>query len=150
MLKRPSMNSPASIPIIDIAPLLAGDADGERNVAREVGRACRDIGFFYITGHGIPARTVADVFGMSGTFFTSPDSLKSAAAFIGAGGNRGYIQLGGEKLDPGKPADIKEAFNIGLELAADDPDLLAGKPFRARNLWPALPEFRTTMLDYFD
>ena len=27
----------------------------------------------------------------------------------------------GESLDPTKPADLKEAFNIGLDLAADDP-----------------------------
>src|SRR5207244_12641702 len=59
-------------------------------------------------------------------------------------------RLGGEALDPGRPADVKEAFNIGLELAPDDPELLAKKPFRAMNLWPDLPGFRATMLDYFD
>jgi isopenicillin N synthase-like dioxygenase len=68
---------------------------------------------------------------------------------VGAGGNRGYIKLGGEALDPSKPADVKEAFNIGLELAPDDPDLLARKPFRALNLWPNVPGFRATMLAYF-
>jgi isopenicillin N synthase-like dioxygenase len=71
-------------------------------------------------------------------------------AYSGPAANRGFISFGGETLDPGKPPDLKEAFNIGLELAADDPDLLAGKPFRARNLWPDVPQFRTTMLDYFD
>ena len=71
-------------------------------------------------------------------------------ALDGPGSNRGYIGLGGETLDPGKPPDVKEAFNIGLELAPDDPELVAGAAFRASNLWPDMPDFRDTMLDYFN
>ena len=43
-----------------------------------------------------------------------------------------------------------EAFNVGLELAADHPEVLAGKPFRGVNLWPALPSWRETVLDYYE
>ena len=46
--------------------------------------------------------------------------------------------------------DLKEAFNIGLDLAADDPQVLAGLPFRGVNLWPDLAGFRDAMLAYFD
>ena len=38
------------IPVIDISPLTGGD--GNRAVVDEIDRACRDIGFFYIVGHG--------------------------------------------------------------------------------------------------
>jgi isopenicillin N synthase-like dioxygenase len=141
---------PSAIPVIDIAPLLAGKPDGEREVARLVGRACREIGFFYVTGHGLASETIKDVFEAATRFFALPASAKDASGFSGPGSNRGFIRLGGETLDPGKPADVKEAFNIGLELAADDPDLIAGKPFRARNVWPDLPGFRSIMLGYFD
>ncbi len=41
---------PQGIPIIDIAPFLAGSPEGKRQVAREVGRACEEIGFFLVTG----------------------------------------------------------------------------------------------------
>ncbi len=44
---------------------------------------------------------------------------------------------------------MKEAFNVGLELAPDDPELMAGNPFRARNAWPNLPNFRETLLAYY-
>jgi len=123
---------------------------GERAVARRIGEACRGIGFFYITGHGVAPADLKAVFDKAAAFFGSPISFKAQSAFVGADGNRGYIKLGGEALDPSKPADVKEAFNIGLELAADDPDLLAKKPFRAANLWPDVPGFRTTMLGYFE
>jgi isopenicillin N synthase-like dioxygenase len=143
------MTTPTQIPIIDISGLLAGSS-GDEKVAREIGAACRGIGFFYITGHRIPPETVSNVFRAAAAFFAAPASIKNKARFSGPAANRGFIGLGGETLDPGKPPDVKEAFNIGLELAADDPDLLANRPFRARNLWPNMPGFRATMLDYFN
>jgi isopenicillin N synthase-like dioxygenase len=138
------------IPVIDIAPLLNGSPEQAQAVAATLGRACREVGFFYIVGHGVSPELRASVFDTSAAFFSGPASVREAASFTGAGGNRGYIQLGGEALDPGKPADVKEAFNIGLELAPDDPELLARAPFRAANLWPETPGFRDTMLDYFN
>ena len=45
--------SHAAIPVIDIAPMLAGLPGASEAVATEIGKACRGIGFFYITGHGI-------------------------------------------------------------------------------------------------
>jgi isopenicillin N synthase-like dioxygenase len=137
------------IPVIDVAPLLARDEPGSQHVADAIGRACRDIGFFYIVGHGIPPDMLAAVFAESARFFASAEA-REATSFTGPGDNRGHIRLGGETLDPGKPADVKEAFNIGLELAPDDPELIARAPFRAANLWPDLPGFRATMLAYFD
>jgi isopenicillin N synthase-like dioxygenase len=140
----------SAIPVIDVAPLVAGSTEQAHAVAKALGRACRDVGFFYITGHGVPQELMARVFENSAAFFAGPASVREAFSFSGPGGNRGYIRLGGETLDPGKPADVKEAFNIGLELAADDPELLARAPFRAANLWPEIPGFRDTMLDYFN
>ena len=67
---------------------------------------------------------------MSAAFFTGPASLREAASFSGPGDNRGYIRLGGETLDPGKPADVKEAFNIGLDLAPEIDAASASPPIR--------------------
>jgi isopenicillin N synthase-like dioxygenase len=138
------------IPIIDVAPLLTGSLQQARAVAAELGQACREVGFFYITGHGIAEDLIAAVFERSAAFFAGPAAIREAASFAGANSNRGYIRLGGEALDPGKPADVKEAFNIGLELPPDDPELLARAPFRSANLWPETAGFRDTMLDYFN
>src|SRR5579871_4324129 len=140
----------SAIPVIDIAPLLKGTHKEQQAVADTLGHACREVGFFYITGHGIPEDLMSRVFEKSAALFSAPDSVRDAVSFSGASGNRGYIRLGGESLDPDKPADVKEAFNIGLELPPDDPELLARAPFRSANQWPDLPGFRDTMLDYFN
>lgn len=139
----------SDIPIIDVAALIAGTS-GAREVARAIGQACRETGFFYAAGHGIAPELRERVFAQAQQFFALPLALKQRAAFSGPSGNRGWIKLGNEALDPGKPYDLKEAFNIGLELDADDPEVVAGKPFRGRNIWPELADFRATMLAYFD
>jgi isopenicillin N synthase-like dioxygenase len=139
-----------AIPVIDIAPLIDGSPEQARDVAKALGTACREVGFFYISGHGVPAELMKRVFDTSAAFFTGPAAVRDAVSFDGPGSNRGYIRLGGETLDPGKPPDVKEAFNIGLELAPDDPELVAGAAFRAANHWPDMPGFRDTMLDYFN
>jgi isopenicillin N synthase-like dioxygenase len=136
------------LPIIDIADLVSGK-DSVR-VAAEIGAACRGIGFFYVTGHGISAETSARLFSESRRFFAASAETKNAASITKSPHNRGYVGMGEEILDPDMPSDLKEAFNIGLELAEDDPELLAGVPFRGLNLWPDLPDWRENMLDYFD
>lgn len=139
-----------TIPIIDIAPLAADDAAGRARVAAEIGAACRGIGFFYITGHGLPPEMLSGVFDQARRLFAAPPAVLEPVRLGPATGNRGHVPIGGEALDPTKPADLKQAFNIGLELAPDDPELLAGQMFRAPNLWPDLPGFRDAMLAYFD
>jgi isopenicillin N synthase-like dioxygenase len=137
------------IPVIDVAGLYRGGSVGLAETAATIGAACRDTGFFYVGGHHVPPALMQAVFAAAQDFFRQPASVKQEAGFDRAN-NRGYIRMGGEALDPSKPADLKEAFNIGLELAPGDADLLAKMPFRGANLWPDIPGFRQTMLDYFD
>jgi isopenicillin N synthase-like dioxygenase len=140
----------AAIPIIDLKPLLSGGEAGRKAVADQIGEACRGIGFFYVTGHGVPAELREDVFAVAAKFFESPEADKRKALYSADSGNRGYIPMKGESLDPTKAPDLKEAFNIGLDLAPDDPEIVGKAMFRALNLWPEMSGFRETMLAYFD
>jgi isopenicillin N synthase-like dioxygenase len=133
-----------NLPIVDLKALAGAP------LAEAIGRACRDIGFFYVVNHDVAPALMRAAFAQSAALFASPLAEKQALAIEKIGGNRGYSGLKHEALDPAKGADLKEAFNIGLELAADDPDLLARKPFRTRNAWPAVPGFRDTVLGYFN
>lgn len=134
-----------AIPVIDVSAL--SGPDGGR-VAAEIGAACREVGFFYVAGHPVGATRIADVFTAAKTFFAQDEAAKRNVLYT-AKGNRGYVPMRGEALDPTRPPDLKEAFNIGLDLPADDSELLAGQMFRAANLWPTQPGFRDTMLEYF-
>src|SRR5438309_11984246 len=129
--------SAGSIPVIDLGGLEKGDGDLAR-VAAEIGAACRAVGFFYVVSHGVRADLIARAFAQSKAFFALPLGEKEAIAIERIGGNRGYSALLHEALDPARGADKKEAFNVGFDLAPDDPELLAGKPFRALNAWPKL------------
>jgi isopenicillin N synthase-like dioxygenase len=137
-----------AIPVIDVAGLSGFDTRAAAAVAARIGTACREVGFFYITGHGVPAALMKAVFAKSAEFFAKDAETKTRTIYS-ATGNRGYVPMKGEALDPTQAPDLKEAFNIGLELPQDDPELVAGAMFRAANQWPRLPGFRATMLDYF-
>jgi isopenicillin N synthase-like dioxygenase len=140
---------PDTLPIVDLA---SGESDGASltRIAAEVGAACRKVGFFCVVNHGVEARLIAEAFAQSQRFFALPLADKQALAIEKIGGNRGYSGLLHEALDPGRGPDMKEAFNVGFDLAPDDPELLAGKPFRSLNAWPGLPNFRETLLAYYD
>ena len=122
-------------------------ADLQR-VGAEIGRAARGLGFFSVAEHGIPQSLVDAVFAESATFFALPALAKEQLSVTNSTSYRGYVRLGEEKLDPALAGDIKECFNAGPDLAADDPDVLAGKPFHAVNQWPDLPAFRATLLEF--
>jgi isopenicillin N synthase-like dioxygenase len=137
-----------AIPLIDVSGLLGPSTQQAGQAAAEIGAACRDVGFFYLTGHSLPPTLSKAVFDEAARFFAQPEAQKRAVLYA-VSSNRGYVPMKGEALDPGRPSDLKEAFNIGLELPPDDTDLIAGRGFRATNLWPDLPGFRDTMLTYF-
>jgi isopenicillin N synthase-like dioxygenase len=119
-------------------------------VAAELGRACREIGFFYAKGHGIPDDLIAGVFAASHLFFAQPLEAKAALSIKRSDNDVGYIAMHDEQLDPDSPADPKEGFNIGLELPSDHPAIVARQPFRGPNFWPDLPGWRETMLAYYE
>ena len=143
------IDSAPTIPVIDVSPLLTGAPGGREKVAAEIGAACREVGFFYIAGHGFGPERLAEMFAISKALFDLPEEEKKRVSIAQSMHNRGFVMLGAEALDPTKGADLKEAFNIGADLAADDPDVLAGKPFRGVNLWPDLPGLKETLLRYY-
>ena len=64
--------------------------------------------------------------------------------------HRGYHPFSAEATDPNAKPDLKEAFDMALELPLDDPDVKAGKPFHGPNVWPRNPpQFRKTLEEYY-
>lgn len=135
------------IPVLDWRTY-ATDPDG---FTRALGAACRETGFFLLTGHGISEALQASVLREADRVFDLPQEEKAPLSIQRNRHNRGWAATGSESLDETSgQIDRKEAFNIGLDLEPDDPRVLAGEPFRGLNVWPDLPGFRATMIRYFN
>src|SRR5262245_35744363 len=136
-----------SLPIIDVAPLFHRGAD-LGPIARAIRHACEEVGFFYITSHGIAPELIARMNALSRRFFERPEEEKRAIAMAHGGRAwRGFFPLGGE-LTSGEP-DRKEGIYFGAELGTEDPRVRAGLPLHGANLWPREPaEIRAVVLEY--
>ena len=118
--------------------------------ADKIGQVCRDHGFFLLKNHPVPADLIADTFTMGDAFFALSETEKAKLSIASTPHNRGWAATGSESLDESSgQIDQKQAFNVGLDLAADDPAVRHGGPFRGVNLWPELDGFRDTILAYF-
>lgn len=137
------------IPVLDWQRF-AGGKD-RAGFVEDLGKACRETGFFLLSGHGVPEALIGDVFAQAEVFFSQPFAAKKPLDIRQSPHNRGWAAQGSEALDETSgQMDQKEAFNVGLDLAPDDPRVLAGEPFRGVNVWPDLPGFRDTMLAYYE
>src|SRR5262249_57616327 len=67
----------AVLPVIDVGPL-AGRAPAamRAGVAGQIQAACRERGFFYVTGHDVPAGLVDQLADASAEFFALPQADK--------------------------------------------------------------------------
>jgi isopenicillin N synthase-like dioxygenase len=137
------------IPIIDISALRTGH-DDRRAVAREIGQACRECGFFYVVGHGVDERLQTRLEEISRRFFAQDLTAKLEIAMARGGRAwRGYFPVGGE-LTSGYP-DMKEGIYFGAELDANHQLVKAGTPLHGPNLFPAnMPELRPIVLEYLN
>lgn len=135
------------VPIIDVSPLVSETGD-RAAVARALGEACREAGFFYVVGHGIDEKLQAELEAASRRFFAQDLVSKMEVAMPKAGKAwRGFFPVGDE-LTSGKP-DLKEGLYFGTELGPEHPDVKAGLPLHGANQFPeAVPELRPVVLEY--
>lgn len=138
-----------SLPIIDISPLYTEDANAWQSVAEQIDNACRQWGFFYIKGHPISPARIAEVLGNAQRFFALPVEEKLKIDITQTRHHRGYGAVATEQLDPTKPSDLKETFDMGLHLPADHPEVLAEKPLRGPNRHPDLSGWETLMEQHY-
>jgi isopenicillin N synthase-like dioxygenase len=97
-----------SIPTIDIA-------NGPAAIAEEVRRACEDVGFMTVVGHGIDDALVTDIAASSRAFFDLPNDEKERYRTPAeTPGVPVYRPLGAEKL--GANADMKASLDWGPSL----------------------------------
>ncbi len=142
------MLSVERLPVIDVAPLFGSDDAARGKTAEAIGAACRDLGFFYASGHAITPETIAALDDASHRFFALPLAEKMRIGMTKGGRAwRGFFPVGDE-LTSGKP-DIKEGIYFGEELGPDDPRVKAGLPLHGANQFPdSVPELQPAVTTF--
>ncbi|KAJ3822517.1 hypothetical protein F5878DRAFT_629272 [Lentinula raphanica] len=141
------------IPVIDFSKFRTAQSDREKKqTADEIVSAFKNSGFIYVSNHGIPEDTVSHVFKKSAEFFRMPPDVKAKLAWEDPRSNRGYVQIGRERVTQSadaaeilalreKAPDFKESMEIGRDWDSE-----------WKNQWPQesdAPGFKRTMLDFF-
>ncbi|ARP64195.1 2-oxobutyrate oxidase [Mesorhizobium sp. WSM1497] len=137
---------PRIVPVLDLSRLEQG-ASEYRTFLLDLRTAARDVGFFYLSGHGISAPEIDDVLDASRRFFALPEADKLAIEMVKSQQFRGYTRAGGE-LTKGA-ADWREQLDIGVERQpiAQGPGIAPWTRLQGPNQWPsALPELKPALL----
>ncbi|CAF4122569.1 unnamed protein product [Rotaria sp. Silwood2] len=139
------------IPLIDFGPFLNGTHEDRQRVSSEIGDACRNVGFFYLSNHGVSSSLIERVYEQAKRFFSQSIEEKMKL-YIGScpyKNNRGYTPMFEEKLS--LKGDLKEGFDLAMELPADDKDRIErGASLYGPNFWPDnLTGFRECIYDEY-
>jgi isopenicillin N synthase-like dioxygenase len=130
--------------------MFTGTRRAKRKVAQALGSAAEEFGFLYVEGHGIAHGTIDSVYQQAATWFRQP-LQKKLAHYIGRSRNhRGYVPQSEQGLYPDEGARHYEAFDLGLDLPADDPDSQRAHYLMGPNVWPDQTGFRSTVGGYYD
>ncbi len=134
------------IPVVDVGSFKEESSE-TAHAAQELAQACRNYGFFYVRGHDIDEALQQRLEDLSRRFFDQDlDTKQSISMDKGGRAWRGYFAVGDE-LTSGKP-DVKEGLYFGQELAANHPLVRARTPMHGANLFPDIPGFRETVMEY--
>ena len=126
-----------------------------REVAAQLDRACREVGFIQIVGHSIPRSATKGLADALDEFFALPLTVKNNYRRPSSE-NRGYSPPKSESLSmslgvaaANQMNDFYEAIVVGTEVS-DYPGVDLPESSYAANTWPvAAPGFRPAIEEYF-
>jgi isopenicillin N synthase-like dioxygenase len=140
-----------TLPVVDLAAWRTGDSTARRLFADRLRGVCHDIGFFQLTGHGVPDSFLDEYFAALKAFFALSEETKALIDKHNSPWFRGWERVGAE-LTNNRP-DIREQLDISSEHLPYPPDV---RPVFLRldgpNQWlpdAALPGFRRLMGVFF-
>ena len=133
------------VPVIDL---------GDPDAPARIDRACRQVGFFQIVGHGMDPAVEIAAWDLAVEFFALPEAEKLALA-IPEGDAYGYGPFAVERLAASRgertPPDLKETFSVGPFQPPVDLDDPAAAFVYSANRWPpSLPDMPAVFRAYYD
>jgi len=143
-----------TIPTIDLTDLLANEPGALNAIATAIRHALTHVGFFVMTGHGIPSELVSRTFNDARRLHDLPMPIKLGLRLNEH--NNGYMAMARyavwtSDVNHNDKPDLNEAFFIKRERAHGHPMRLANRRFAGANVWPEeadLPGFRSNILEY--
>jgi isopenicillin N synthase-like dioxygenase len=148
-----------AIPIVDLTKSFSSSLADRQAVAAEIKEACTKVGFFYITGHGIPDDVCEGVMKQAHRLFHDlPQSGKDAIHMKHNNYFRGYEPASFTSVNNFTSKETKEAFNWGYEAGLDPTGgdgkyvELDGSFVSSVNQWPResdLPGFYQGIATYY-
>ncbi|WP_417548484.1 isopenicillin N synthase family dioxygenase [Marinobacter segnicrescens] len=135
-----------SLPVIDVSGLRSGDARQRQKSADALGKAARDAGFLYVTGHGISSELI-DRFRKRVREYFQQSHDEKMRDYIGYSANHsGYVPEGEEQFYGAKAPDRKEAYDVNFDMLEPE----HARPMLGPNQWPELDGFKTDVKAYYD
>jgi isopenicillin N synthase-like dioxygenase len=134
-----------SMPVIDVGPYFRGEPGALETAAAELRYASEQVGFYFLTGHGISEDLISGTFDAARRFHDQPMEEKQAVKVNSD--NLGYMPMKGSitktsKVNVNTKPNLNEAYFLKREF--DE-----GTSAVPRNQWPAnLPGFREATAAY--
>ncbi len=129
----------AGIPVLDLGAYRSGDPAAAAALARTLHIALVEVGFYFVTGHGVAWELVRSMFAQARRFHALPQARKAALPVTRQ--ITGYVGLGSGTTRTTGLYDGTAANQVAAFLCKREEEGL--------NHWPeGLPGFRPTMLAY--
>ena len=81
-------------------PIFSESLEERQKVAAQVGKACREVGFFYAQDHGVSQEAINIAFGAIADYFAQREDVKLETHIHNNKHFRGYEPLLETRLDP--------------------------------------------------
>ncbi|MSO76713.1 MAG: isopenicillin N synthase family oxygenase [Alphaproteobacteria bacterium] len=148
----------AEIPVLDFGPCFRGEAGALGRLADQLRRACERVGFFYISGHGVPQALVDRAFAASKRFHALP--LEAKLELKLNLNNIGYMPMNASMqrhstVHRATKPNQNDSYFVSHDRGPEHPEAKAAVPLRGMNQWPeglagfCDPSFRSDVMAYF-
>jgi isopenicillin N synthase-like dioxygenase len=150
-------DSTEEIPTLDMAPYLRGESGARAAVAASLRDITTTIGFFYLTGHGIPQPLIDRVFAESRRFHALPEEVKRLVPYINNGSFKSGYQGNFEdeyqnqnvNIISGAKPNLLAKFSVNREGGSGGLGMSEEERHARVNVWPEnLPGFKEGVLAY--
>ncbi|KFX93731.1 hypothetical protein V490_04722 [Pseudogymnoascus sp. VKM F-3557] len=139
------------IPIIDTTDIFSPDLEVRKKLAAEIGRAVKDVGFFYAVNPPVSTNLMDKSFAVIKKFFDLPLEVKNKYVMSNSPSFKGYMP----SKTVEKNAPDRDSFSVGTDFT--EPEQVAARGGThlvtgpvPQNQWPdEIPEFRKTFYEYY-